>query len=156
MKKWYQFLTRLVKFRLRTDPVFGCNKLRLEVLRSTLPEWQACLSKCTFRESKIEKQERDIRLFLFFLNHLLIWSKSIILNCLQIYILTYQVLSSRVEIVENVLLVEQSSRVVPGLAVFAASSQVGQNVVAEMLSKEQAGDAETENIQLIWQLSLSC
>jgi hypothetical protein len=25
-----------------------------------------------------------------------------------------------------------------------------------MLSKEQAGDAETENIQLIWQLSLSC
>jgi len=56
-----------------------------------------------------------------------------------------------VEIVENVLLVEQSSRVVPGLAVFAASSQVGQNVVAEMLSKEQAGDAETENIQLIWQ-----
>ena len=65
-------------------------------------------------------------------------------------------LSSRVEIVENVLLVEQSSCVVPGLAVFAASSQVGQNVVAEMLSKEQAGDAETENIQLIWRLSLSC
>jgi hypothetical protein len=25
-----------------------------------------------------------------------------------------------------------------------------------MLSKEQAGDAETENIQLIWQWSLSC
>jgi hypothetical protein len=64
------------------------------------------------------------------------------------------VLSSRVEIVENVLLVEQSSRVVPGLAVFAASSQVGQNVVAEMLSKEQAGDTETENIQLI--ISLPC
>jgi len=49
-----------------------------------------------------------------------------------------------VEIVENVLLVEEPSGVVPGLAVFAAAPQVGQHEVAEMLGEEQTCDPEAE------------
>jgi hypothetical protein len=57
---------------------------------------------------------------------------------------SYQKFSCRVEIVENVLLVEEPSGVVPGLAVFAAAPQVGQHEVAEMLGEEQTCDPEAE------------
>ena len=53
------------------------------------------------------------------------------------------------EIVENVLLVEEPSGVVPGLAVFAAAPQVGQHEVAEMLGEEQTCDPEAEKELLL-------
>ena len=46
------------------------------------------------------------------------------------------------KVVEDVLLVEESSGVVPGLAVFAATSEVGKHKVAEVLGKEQTRDPE--------------
>lgn len=46
------------------------------------------------------------------------------------------------KVVEDVLLVEESSGVVPSLAVFAATSEVGKHKVAEVLGKEQTRDPE--------------
>jgi hypothetical protein len=68
--------------------------------------------------------------------------------------MVYQVFGSRVEVVEDVLLVEQPAAVVPRLAVLAAAAQVGQGKVAEVLREEQPGDAEAETMAAFLEMHL--